>query len=67
MEFPREPIRRTDSSILLLLFALFLLASPVMALWANAGSPWYLLYLLWAALIAMVAWASRRGGSDHDV
>lgn len=65
MEAPRDFVRRADSSVLLLLFALLLLISPVMLLWAGDTSPWYLPYLLWAVLIALIAWASR--GGEHDV
>lgn len=66
MDEPRDFVRRADSSVLLLLFALLSLASPVLALWASDTSPWYLPYLLWAVLIVLIARASRRG-SDHDV
>lgn len=65
MGAPRDFVRRADSSVLLLLFALLLLISPVMLLWAGDTSPWYLPYLLWAVLIALIAWASR--GGEHDV
>jgi hypothetical protein len=66
MDAPRDFVRRADSSVLLLLFALLLLVSPVLLLWAGDTSPWYLPYLLWAVLIGLIAWASR-GGGDHDV
>ena len=65
MDDPRDFVRRADSSVLLLLFALLLLGSPVLGLWASDTSPWYLPYVLWAALIALIAWASR--GGEHDL
>ncbi len=48
-----------DRVILLLLFALFLLLSPVIEWWAADDSPWYAPYLLWALLIALT-WQLRR-------
>lgn len=63
---PRDPARRLDSSVLLFLFALFLWISPVLVLWARDSSPWYLLYLLWLIVIALIAWVNR-GAGEHDV
>lgn len=48
-----------DRVILLLLFALFLLLSPLTEWWAADDSPWYAPYLLWALLIALT-WRLRR-------
>jgi hypothetical protein len=42
-----------DRVILLLLFALFLLLSPIIKWWAADDSPWYAPYLIWALLIAL--------------
>ncbi len=54
-----------DRVILLLLFALFLFASPFMSWWANAELAWYWPFLLWGLLIALVAIErSVRPGSD---
>jgi fatty acid desaturase len=66
MDTPRESSRRLDSTVLLFLFALFVLVSPVLLLWATVRSPWYLPYLLWLVVIALIAWVSRSSG-DHDV
>lgn len=44
-----------DRVILLFLFAILLLASPLKAVWAADDSPWYLPYLLWGVLIILAA------------
>ncbi|QYZ65016.1 MAG: UTP--glucose-1-phosphate uridylyltransferase [endosymbiont of Escarpia spicata] len=44
-----------DKTILLVLFILFLFASPVVYWWTNPGSPWYLPYLLWLVAILLGA------------
>ncbi len=42
-----------DRVILLLLFALFLLLSPLIEWWAADDGLWYAPYLIWALLIAL--------------
>ena len=49
-----------DRVILLLLFALFLLLSPIIEWWAADDSPWFAPYLIWALLIALTYWLRRR-------
>lgn len=49
-----------DRVILLLLFALFLLLSPIIEWWAADASPWYAPYLIWALLIALTFWLRRH-------
>lgn len=49
-----------ERTLLLLLVALALFATPVMFAWAQDTSPWYLPYLLWSAVIAGSAWVSFR-------
>lgn len=53
-----------DRVILLLLFALFLLLSPIVEWWAADDSPWYAPYLIWALLIALT-YALRRTITRH--
>lgn len=55
-----------DTVILLLLAALLLFAPPLLYWWARPGSPWYLVFLLWAGLIGLIALA-RRIRHRHDV
>lgn len=50
--------------ILLLLFALLLLISPLVEYWAADDSPWYLPYLLWGVIVALTAWLQRKLRSD---
>jgi hypothetical protein len=56
---------RGDLVILLVLFALFLFASPFFTWWATAQSAWYLAYLIWFGIIALTFWLQWRG--DRDV
>ena len=51
--------------MLLFLFGLLLFCSPLALWWAAVATAWYLPYVLWLALIALIAWAARR--SPHDV
>lgn len=49
-----------ERTVLLVLLALVLFASPAMFAWAQDDSPWYTPYLLWSAVIAGSAWINRR-------
>ena len=55
---------RPDLVVLLLLLALFLFFSPLTAWWAGAGLPWFVPFVLWALLIALVAAHDRLEGDD---
>jgi hypothetical protein len=66
MRFPSEGGRQLDSVILLFLFALFLLVSPVREWWASDQSLWFMPYLLWAGIIGLTYKISRRRG-HHDL
>lgn len=57
---------KLDRVLLLFLFALFLFASPFTTWWANAQPPWYFPFLIWGALIALVAFERSRRRSDDD-
>ena len=52
-----EPVY--DRVILFLLFALFLLRSPIINWCAADDSPWYAPYLIWSLLIALTYWLQR--------
>lgn len=49
-----------DKVILLFLFALFLLLSPLLNWWAADDSPWYAPYLIWSAIIGLAFLLQRR-------
>lgn len=53
-----------DKVVILFLFALLLLVSPLVNWWAADDSPWYMPYLLWAAIIGLTALLQRRHRSD---
>lgn len=65
MAFRPDTGRNVDSVVLLFLFGLFLFFSPFTFWWAVAARVWYVPYLLWLVLIALIAWAVHR--SHHDV
>ncbi|MFX8723610.1 hypothetical protein ABTM71_19285, partial [Acinetobacter baumannii] len=63
----RTPPFSADRLVLPVLAALVLLLSPAVRLWASPDRPWWLLFVLWTGLIALIAWAGwRDGGSDED-
>ena len=55
-----DPRRHLDATLLLFLFALFLLVSPLTRWWAGAGAPWFMPYLLWAVIIVLALLLQRR-------
>ena len=58
---------KVDSLLALLLFALLLFCSPVIFVWADPQSLWYLPYVLWLLVIALGAVMLHRDrGSRHD-
>jgi hypothetical protein len=64
MHTPRDHESILDRVILLFLFALFLLLSPLLNWWAGDTSPWYSPYLIWALLIALT-WLLQRKLRRH--
>ena len=64
MRLGPENSRRLDSVILLLLFGLFVFASPFTFWWSAMTSIWYLPYLLWLGFIVMIGWVVRGSGDD---
>lgn len=60
MREPQEREQQIEHSVLLGLFILLLLVSPILAWWGAPGSPWYLPYLLWFGIILIIAWVNRR-------
>lgn len=65
MPLPPEG-RQLDTVILLFLFALFLLVSPLRDWWAVDRSPWFVPYLIWAVIIGLLYIVARRRG-HHDL
>jgi len=57
---PRVPDKTIERTLLLALLMLVLFASPVIFAWAADASPWYTPYILWAGVIAGIAWINRR-------
>lgn len=53
MNRQRESDQKLDRVIILFIFALFLLLSPIIRWWAADDSPWYGPYLLWGLLILL--------------
>ena len=61
-----EPGRQFESTLLLLLFALFLFTSPFTYWWANGQRIWFLPYLFWLLIILIGAWLHFRF-RNHDL
>lgn len=61
-----EPEQQRESTLLLLLFTLFLFASPFTVWWASDYAPWFLPYLLWLLIILIGAWLNARY-RHHDL
>lgn len=57
------PERQLDRTLALGLLIVMLLSGPLTVWWTSAGSPWYLPYLVWFAIILLTAWIHRR---HHD-
>lgn len=51
---------RFDRVLLLLVFALFLLLSPLKQWWAADDSGWFLPYILWLGVIVLAFLVQRR-------
>jgi hypothetical protein len=66
MDLPPDSEKHLDRVVLLFLFALFLLISPLLRWWAADDSPWYLPYLLWLLIIGLTFWLQRRR-KHHDL
>lgn len=60
MPSPHDQERFSDRVVLLLLLALFLLASPFKNWWAADESSWLAPYLIWGFIIALAFWLQRR-------
>lgn len=60
--YPGPDHSAASESVLLGLFALFLLVTPLAAWWMQLHPPWYFSYLLWAGLIVLNAALGRRLG-----
>lgn len=54
------PDRQIDRTIALGLLILLLFSAPVMIWWTSPESPWYLPYLIWMAVICLIAWINLR-------
>ena len=65
---PRSPDyqRLKEGTLLLLILALLLFASPLTLWWASIDGLWLLPYLLWSLVILLAAWLRRRFG-QHDL
>lgn len=62
----REIDQQLDRVVILFLFALFLLLSPIVGWWAADDSPWYAPYLIWGLLI-LLTWRLRRRLERHEL
>lgn len=56
--------RPRESLTLIVALTLLLFTTPVVFLWAQGNSPWYLMYLLWLVIIGLCAWRSLAHRKD---
>ncbi|MCB1868319.1 MAG: UTP--glucose-1-phosphate uridylyltransferase [Gammaproteobacteria bacterium] len=61
-----DPGRQYEQTILLLLFMLFLFASPFTSWWATGQYAWFLPYIFWLMVILIAAWLHFRF-RNHDL
>ncbi|MES9814557.1 MAG: UTP--glucose-1-phosphate uridylyltransferase [Candidatus Thiodiazotropha endolucinida] len=54
------PDRLIDRTVALGLLILLLFSTPIMIWWTSPGSPWYLPYIIWMAVICFIAWINQR-------
>jgi hypothetical protein len=59
---PRQTNDHRDTAVLIALFGLFLLVSPLTLWWTGATSFWFLPYLLWLLIIALAGLNHSRYG-----
>lgn len=58
--------QNASATLVLILLALFVFASPFTDWWAGLALPWYAPYLMWLLLTALTALANRRA-RRHDL
>jgi hypothetical protein len=51
--------RALDRTLLVLVAALMLFASPLTDWWATGDPPWYLPYLIWAGVLVLIVLLQR--------
>ncbi len=56
---PPDSGKYLDGVIVVFLLAGALFAPPLLTTWATPGSPWYLPYLVWLAVIVLIAFVQR--------
>ncbi|MCP4286835.1 MAG: UTP--glucose-1-phosphate uridylyltransferase [Gammaproteobacteria bacterium] len=61
-----EPGKHYESTVLLLLFVLFLFASPFTYWWANNQHVWFLPYILWL-LVILIGILLHVRFRNHDI
>ncbi len=49
-------LRPTEITIVVSLISLLVLLPPLINLWFDTTSPWYLPYLVWSGIIALTYW-----------
>ncbi|OOZ38487.1 hypothetical protein BOW53_15420 [Solemya pervernicosa gill symbiont] len=64
MDSPPENEQTIDRVVIIFLFVLFLLISPLRDIWAADDNPWYVPYLIWLAIIFFAYRLQRRMRRD---
>ncbi|MEE9319383.1 MAG: hypothetical protein V3U76_02955 [Granulosicoccus sp.] len=55
-----------DHTLLIFLFALAMIASPLSNWWSRLDLPWYAIFIPWALVIALAAVNQLRGSDRGD-
>ncbi len=53
-------------TLLLLAFAIALLATPLRTVWAHPGAPWWTPFAVWSLLILLALLIARRWGRSDE-
>ena len=65
MRGPSDNRKYLNLVLVAFLVAAFVFASPIHVLWTAPGTPWYVPYLIWLAVIVMTGVVQRWRGRDE--
>lgn len=54
--------RYLDAVVVVFLLALIVFSPPIIQVWANTSSPWWLPYAIWFVVIVLIALVQRIRG-----
>ncbi|MES9969364.1 MAG: UTP--glucose-1-phosphate uridylyltransferase [Candidatus Thiodiazotropha sp.] len=54
------PDRHIDRTVALALLILLVFSAPIMTWWTSPNTPWYIPYVIWMAVVCIIAWINLR-------